>query len=649
MKYGILRAACAVPQLAVADCSHNAEAIVSLVQQAHEKQIRLLVFPELSITGYTCGDLFLQHTLQQAAYAALRNICEQTRSCDVLFAAGLPVELHGARYNCAAFILRGEVLAVIPKTFIPEYAEFYERRWFTPAMGTLPETIRIPGFPGDIPFGTDIMLQDKNDMRFCVSAEICEDVWVPLSPSTLHALHGATVIVNLSASNEVAGKAEYRRMLVAAHSAKTVSAYLYASAGHDESSTDMVFGGHCIIAHNGSIAAESPLFAEDTRITAADLDLERLWHDRLRTTTFACCAQEAGGCSHFRTVDFEIADNVFSGGTSTAHIGFHAGNGTDLPGTERLIGGVDPRPFVPHDPARRSERCREVIEMQAEGLAKRLRHIAFGSIGMAVPFTYEQTGNDFVFHFGSAEDTTEAKFGWDIVSYPTLTFTKDGVSETITLNCLNNQNAETFDPFFYYDNDNNLYMHVNSFDEKSFTGDLYRQEMIKADYVDNAEEGSQIYSVNGTQFKVVSFEEVNADIAYGTDEEFKNDVVGTTRFDGFLVKCSTDDFYYALEKEDYEDTYKVVSMMTDENLRVLTKENVTFPIKENCEIILLKYISDTEESHFEEEYIIGREFKGDHYPGWSKSKPESYMTSGMLMSLGVIDGELYNAVQIYVP
>ena len=375
MKYGILRAACAVPQLAVADCSHNAEAIVSLVQQAHEKQIRLLVFPELSITGYTCGDLFLQHTLQQAAYAALRNICEQTRSCDVLFAAGLPVELHGARYNCAAFILRGEVLAVIPKTFIPEYAEFYERRWFTPAMGTLPETIRIPGFPGDIPFGTDIMLQDKNDMRFCVSAEICEDVWVPLSPSTLHALHGATVIVNLSASNEVAGKAEYRRMLVAAHSAKTVSAYLYASAGHDESSTDMVFGGHCIIAHNGSITAESPLFAEDARITAADLDLERLWHDRLRTTTFACCAQEAGGCSHFRTVDFEIADNVFSGGTSTAHIGFHAGNGTDLPGTERLIGGVDPRPFVPHDPARRSERCREVIEMQAEGLAKRLRHI----------------------------------------------------------------------------------------------------------------------------------------------------------------------------------------------------------------------------------------------------------------------------------
>ncbi len=270
--------------------------------------------------------------------------------------------------------------------------------------------------------------------------------------------------------------------------------------------------------------------------------------------------------------------------------------------------------------------------------------------GMSVvPFTYEQTGNDFVFHFGSAEDTTEAKFGWDIVSYPTLTFTKDEGSESMTLNCLNNQNAETFDPFFYYDNDNNLYMHVNSFDEKSFTGDLYRQEMIKADYVDNAEEGSQIYSVNGTQFKVVSFEEVNADIAYGTDEEFKNDVVGTTRFDGFLVKCSTDDFYYALEKEDYEDTYKVVSMMTDENLRVLTKENVTFPIKENCEIILLKYISDKEESHFEEEYIIGREFKGDHYPGWSESKPESYMTSGMLMSLGVIDGELYNAVQIYVP
>ncbi|HBG66907.1 MAG TPA: NAD(+) synthase [Treponema sp.] len=375
MKYGILRAGCAIPQLSVADCSSNAAAIVPLVQQAAAEHIRFLVFPELCITGYTCADLFLQHTLQAAAYAALRSICEQTKSCELLFAVGLPVELSGARYNCAAYILRGHILAVVPKTFLPEYAEFYERRWFSPATGTLPESIRIPGIPDEIPFGTDILLTDKNDGRLCLATELCEDVWVPLSPSTLHALHGATVIANLSASNEVAGKADYRRMLVAAHSAKTVSAYIYASAGHDESSTDMVFGGHCIIAQNGSIAAESAPFAEDQRIIAADIDLERLWHERLRTTTFAACAQQAEAGNSYRSIEFEIADNVFAGGREPSPIGFHAAGGQAADDTGRLLGGVDPHPFVPHDPAKRSTRCREVIEMQAEGLAKRLRHI----------------------------------------------------------------------------------------------------------------------------------------------------------------------------------------------------------------------------------------------------------------------------------
>ena len=265
-----------------------------------------------------------------------------------------------------------------------------------------------------------------------------------------------------------------------------------------------------------------------------------------------------------------------------------------------------------------------------------------------LPFTYEQNGEDIVFHFGSADDTSEAKFGWDIVSYPTLTFSGEN-AETITLSCLGNQSPETFDAVKYYDNDSNLYMNVTSFDEKSLTGNLLRQEKIKQEYVDNAEIGSQIYSVNGTMFTAVSFEDVNKEIEYGTDDEFKADVVGSSRFDGFLVKDSDDDFYYALEKGEYDQEYKVVAMMHEEYIRKSIAENVTFTIKDNCEIVLQKFVKDGEYDNLAQEYIVGREFKGDNYPGWSADAQESYMTEDMLMSIGVIDGELYNASQIYIP
>ncbi len=265
-----------------------------------------------------------------------------------------------------------------------------------------------------------------------------------------------------------------------------------------------------------------------------------------------------------------------------------------------------------------------------------------------VPFSYEQNVDDIVFHFGSADDTSEAKFGWDTGAYPTLAFTGDN-AETISILCLGNADPKTFEAAKYYDNDNNLYMQVKSFDETSLTGDLYRNEKIKQEYVDNAEENSTIYSVNGTSFSVVSFEEVNKELEYGTDEDFKKDVLGETRFDGFLVKCSDDNFYYALEKEDYELEYNVVSMMTEGNLRKLIEENVTLKIKENCEIYLQKMVEGGESANLKEEYIIGREFKGDNYPGWSEDAQEYYMTNDMLVSIGVIDGELYNVVQVYVP
>lgn len=264
-----------------------------------------------------------------------------------------------------------------------------------------------------------------------------------------------------------------------------------------------------------------------------------------------------------------------------------------------------------------------------------------------LPFAYELKGEDILFHFGSADDNSEAKFGWENASFPTLTFTGD--NETITLSCLGCEDPETFEAAKYYDNDNNLYMQVKKFDETSLTGDLYRNEKIKAEYVENATEGSNIYSVNGTQYQVVSFEDANKELGYGTDEEFKRDSVGTSRFDKFIVKCTEEDAYYALEKDDYSQGYKVVMLFNEGNDRKLIEENVTFKIKENCEIILQKFVNDGQFDNLTSEYLIGREFKGDNYPGWAADAKEYYMTNEMLVGIGVIDKELYSIVQIYVP
>ena len=268
-----------------------------------------------------------------------------------------------------------------------------------------------------------------------------------------------------------------------------------------------------------------------------------------------------------------------------------------------------------------------------------------------IPFEYEQNGDTVVFHFGSADNTTEGRFSNEYPQFPVITFTGDNEfgADKITITCLGNQDPATFDAAKYYDNDNNLYMEVKSFDESSFTGDLCREEKIRQDYVDSAEIGSNLYSINGTEFTAVSFEDVNKDLQYDTDEAFKKDVVGSTRFDGFLVKSVENEFYYALEKEDYEIEYKVVPMFTEGILRKTIEENVTFAIKENCEIYLQKFAERDGNSALESEYIIGREFKGDNYPGWSEGAKEYYMTSDMLMAIGVIDGEIYNAVQVYLP
>lgn len=366
MNYGFFRVACISPKLKVADCFYNANQIVDCVKNAENRDIQFLLFPELSITSYTCQDLFLQQTLQTAAENALKFICEQTKSSEILFAVGLPLAIKNERYNCAAFCQNGKVVALVPKSYIPNYSEFYERRWFTPYTSESVININL----GDeqkfqnIPFGTNIIIQDKKNPLIKIACEICEDLWVAHSPSTEHTLEGATVIANLSASNEVVGKAAYRRTLVSSTSAKLYCAYLYANSSSDESSTDMVFSGHNIIALNGTIKAQSKLFESSPDFIIADLDMERIIQDRLKSTSFAQCSKKNHDFEKsnlYKTINIELKENLFN-----------------LPenfSSQKLIGNLEKHPFVPEDNLLRKERCFEVIEMQAEGLAKRLRHI----------------------------------------------------------------------------------------------------------------------------------------------------------------------------------------------------------------------------------------------------------------------------------
>ncbi|MBO4404143.1 MAG: NAD(+) synthase [Treponema sp.] len=357
MKYGYLRCACAVPDLKVADTDFNTNEIIKLIYEAQKKDVRLLVFPELCITGYTCADLFFQDTLLCGALDSLEKICDATRECDVLCAVGLPLKKDGAVYNCAAFIYQGSLIALVPKSYIPNYGEFYEKRWFSSYEEKSVEYIDIKNFES-VPFGTSILIQDDYDSRIKIAAEICEDVWVPLSPSTRHALNGATVIANLSAGNEVALKADYRKSLVSIQSAKNICAYIYANAGHDESTTDMIFSGHSMISSNGSILAERKPFENETSLLISDVDIEKLTSERCRTVTFEDAAKKEKDPSYV-TLFVNLEENVLTPEKETSD--FYA----DIPC----------HPFVPENSLERKERCKSIIELQSEGLAKRLRHI----------------------------------------------------------------------------------------------------------------------------------------------------------------------------------------------------------------------------------------------------------------------------------
>ena len=342
MKHGYIKVGAATPYITVADCHANKEEILKLILEMEKEHTKVMVFPELCITGYTCQDLFLQRRLTDSAWEELLNIARETKEVDALIFLGLPVMHNQKLYNVAAVLNRGKIIAMIPKSHLPNYGEFYEQRHFVSGEDCL-EYAHMKGM--DIPFGTDILFGCEEYPELTVAAEICEDLWVTLPPSVFHAQAGANLIVNLSASNEMVGKDTYRRNLVSGQSARLVCAYIYANAGEGESTQDLVFGGQNMIAENGVILAEGERFKNS--IVYSEIDVQRLNDERKRLSTF-------------RSAD----------STHYLHISFHL----QVEDT-KLTRKYPQYPFVPSAKEERDMRCNEILNIQAMGLKKRMDHI----------------------------------------------------------------------------------------------------------------------------------------------------------------------------------------------------------------------------------------------------------------------------------
>ncbi len=361
--HGFLRVAAASPDLRVADCRFNAERTLDLLRQAEDVGADLVVFPEMGLTGYTCNDLFHQRTLQEAAVASLETLLTAADMCfGGVSVVGLPVEVDGRLFNCAAVFRGGRLLGVVPKTYLPNYKEFYDLRFFAPGSAAVTDEVTVAGQA--VPFGTDLLFEAAGGDGFVLGVEVCEDLWMPVPPSSLQAIAGATVLANLSASNETIGKAAYRRQLVAGQSGRCLAGYVYAAAGPGESTTDLVFGGHCLIAENGTILTESPRFRRGGHLTATDLDLDRLRRDRVTTNSFGEATRDPALVRAYRRIPFTPSDR----------------DGR----TPALMRAVDPHPFVPSDPATLRERCDEIFHTQVCGLAKRLDHIGRPAVSIGV-------------------------------------------------------------------------------------------------------------------------------------------------------------------------------------------------------------------------------------------------------------------------
>ncbi len=350
MRDGFVKVAAGTPKIRVADCHHNAEQIIALMKEAAAQGVKVLALPELCLTGYTCGDLFLQPTLLDGAERALGRILEETKGLDMLTALGLPVwnPWDNKLYNCAAIIQKGQIHRLIPKTHIPSYGEFYETRWFASGKD-LDTTADLCG--QNVHMSPNIILACETMPNLVVGIEICEDLWAAEPPSGALARAGATLILNLSASDEVAGKADYRRRLVTGQSGRGLCAYVYADAGEGESSTDLVFAGHDMVAESGVLLAENCF---EPGLTVAEIDVDRLIYDRRRINTFT-------------PPEHTPIDDAHCLGICR---GFFSLEAAETP----LTRPVSPTPFIPSEESRRGERCREIITIAALGLKKRLEH-----------------------------------------------------------------------------------------------------------------------------------------------------------------------------------------------------------------------------------------------------------------------------------
>ncbi len=358
---GFARVAVVAPELKVADVRFNTRATIEALEDVAARGGQLALFPELGITGYTCADLFYQTLLRNQGRAALSEIAEATARLGIAAVVGLPIEAEGKLYNCAAFIANGAILGLTPKTYLPNTNEYYEDRWFSSARELTIDSVQI----GDVtvPLGVDLLYPATNMPGCVVGVEICEDLWAVIPPSSDMALAGATILLNPSGSDEVLGKAAYRCELVTQQSARCLSAYLYAGAGPGESTTDVVFSGHCIIAENGSVLAETERFHFDTQMVIADVDVQRLTQERVKNSSYSLAQPQR----RFRRIPFTVREQVAS-----------------LDDVKLLRPPTSATPFVPSDPAQRAAHCEEIFSIQATALAKRLRHTGLSTVTLGL-------------------------------------------------------------------------------------------------------------------------------------------------------------------------------------------------------------------------------------------------------------------------
>ncbi len=356
-QYGYIKTAVASPKLRVADPVYNIEEIINCAKEADQNHAQVLVFPELSITGYTCADLFQQDLLLQSALDALQKLKDASKDLDLVLLVGLPLIIQNKLYNCSALIQQGQLLGVVPKTYLPNYREFYEKRWFhsSKKIIDLVHTITILG--EEIPFGS--ILFHSEALHFTLGIEICEDLWSPTSPSIQLALNGATIIANLSASNALTAKTEYRHQLVSQQSDKLACGYLYASAGVHESTTDLVFDGDLMIYENGTCIQEGIRFCRNSQVIYGDIDLHRLNAERQMNNTFSDAAITNNNFQTVELFDFQQESKT-------------------------LDRKIEPNPFIPNNPLVVKKRCEEIFQIQAAGLAKRMEHTGLKKIVVGI-------------------------------------------------------------------------------------------------------------------------------------------------------------------------------------------------------------------------------------------------------------------------